>query len=187
MAEENTVQPDIEAQGQSAPNTSQTDDVDHKALYLKEIENAKAQRKRAQSAETRLTELETKNDSARKLKLQEEGEHTVLIKELEEKVVALEGENKGYRERDQVEKTDLLETFPESERDNIQHLDLKALKSLKNMMGTTRSDNPPEAPGTVAGKTYSLEDMDKVTGSERGDAWKSVLSSYSKEGRPPNA
>ena len=183
MAEENTAQAGAEIQDPADQTTTQSGSGDYETLYSKEIENAKAQRKRAQKAEARLAEIELANEETRKAKLQQDGEHTVLIKELEEKVVALDSENKGYRERDEAERLELIETFPETERDNIKHLDLKALKSLNNMVGSQRTENPPVAPGTVSGKKYTLDEVQTLPPKERADAWKQVVADYQKKDR----
>ena len=54
---------------QIAPTTESDDNVDYKALYLSEMQNAKKLRKRAQESEQSLTSHQTKAEESRKKEL----------------------------------------------------------------------------------------------------------------------
>lgn len=178
MAEENAVQKDTDSERQNVSTASQDSDVDYKDLYNKEISNAKRQRQKKQDAEVRLAELEKLQDESRKLKLQEDGEYKVLIKELEQKLTDIEVENKVYREQEDNEKKSLLERFPDEDRDQLSNLDLATLKYIDKKANAVRAENPPDVPGAITGKEYDLAGIDKLSPKERQSAWGSLLKQY---------
>tara|TARA_Y100000310_G_scaffold220819_1_gene222403 strand:+ start:5204 stop:5764 length:561 start_codon:yes stop_codon:yes gene_type:complete len=181
MAEEMTAQAGEETQNQTDLTATQTADVDFKDLYTKEVQNAKLQRQKKQEAEGRLAEIEQKQDEARKNKLQADGEYKVVIQELEEKSAKQEAELKEYRKRDDAERANILESFPEDERDQLSKLDLTTLKYVEKKSTAQTAENPPETPGTISGKTYRLEEVDKLPPKERQAAWAQITKQYAQK------
>ena len=181
MAEEMTAQEGKETQNQTDSTATQHSDVDFKDLYNREVQNAKLQRQKKQEAEGLLAEIEHKQDEARKTKLQADGEYKVVIQELEEKSVKMEAELKEYRKRDDAERASILEGFPEDERDQLSKLDLATLKYVEKKSTAQTAENPPETPGVISGKTYKLEDVDKLPPKERQAAWAQITKQYAQK------
>ena len=181
MAEEIDAQKSEETQNQPDSSTTQPADVDFKDLYNREVQNAKLQRQKKQEAEGRLADIEQKQDEARKNKLQADGEYKVVIQELEEKSAKMDAELKEYRKRDDAERVSILEGFPEDEREQLSKLDLTTLKYVEKKATAQTAENPPETPGVITGKTYELEDVDKLPAKERQAAWAQITKQYAQK------
>ena len=181
MAEEMIAQAGKETQNQTDSTSTQTADVDFKDLYTREVQNAKLQRQKKQEAEGRLAEIEQKQDEARKNKLQADGQYKVVIQELEENNAKMDAELQGYRKRDDAERANILEGFPEDERDQLSKLDLATLKYVEKKSTAQTAENPPETPGVISGKTYRLEDVDKLPPKERQAAWAQITKQYAQK------
>jgi len=172
------------SEGQETPNAQEgqpvaTDDanVDYKALYLDEVQNAKKLRKRAQDSESTIQEF-TKNQETQKVRQLKEQEK---FKELSENLQSQLDELSPFKERwenhEASERESLLSKLPEEDREGLQTESLKTLKYIVSKMETSKPANPQPTPGMVRNSVNDA-DITKMDSSEKAKNWDSILQQY---------
>ena len=178
------------SEGQENPNVQEeqpvvTDDanVDYKALYLDEVQNAKKLRKRAQDSESTIQEF-TKTQETQKVSQLKEQEK---FQELSENLQTQLDEVSPYKERwesyEASERESLLSKLPEEDREGLSNESLKTLKYVVSKLQEARVPNPQPAAGAVRNisnlpEGNLFEGMDKTN---LKNNWESVLASYKKK------
>ena len=144
MESENNSQMATESSQDDNTQTSE-DTRDYKSLYLKEVENSKNQRSLKQKFRNENDKYKTKQEEIRKneLSVQE------LNNELTAKTKAYEEQLSTYKERDEIEKTELLQKLPEEDREEFGDLSLSKIKKLVTRLTQTKPDTLKEIHGAV--------------------------------------
>ena len=164
-----------------------TDDanVDYKALYLDEVQNAKKLRKRAQDSESTIQEF-TKTQETQKVKQLKEQEK---FQELSENLQTQLDEVSPYKERwesyETSERESCLSKLPEEDRESLSGESLKTLRYIVSKLEEVRPINPQPAAGASRnvsslpeGNVFENMDRTKLQGN-----WKEILASYKKNNK----
>ena len=144
MESENNSQMATESSQDDNTQTSE-DTRDYKSLYLKEVENSKNQRSLKQKFRSENDKFKTKQEEIRKneLSVQE------LNNELTTKTKAYEEQLSTYKERDEIEKVELLEKLPEADREDFSNLSNMQLKKVINKLTQPKPETLKEVHGAV--------------------------------------
>ena len=166
---------------ESQPVAQEDANVDYKALYLDEVQNAKKLRKRAQDSESTIQEF-TKTQEAQKVSQLKEQEK---FQELSENLQAQLNEVSPYKERwesfEASERESLLSKLPEEEREELENESLKTLKYIVSKMEQQKPANPQHTPGASrnvndgmpAGNVFDKLEKDSIKSN-----WAEVVNSY---------
>ncbi len=140
------------------------------------IAESKKYRKRAQDAEARLAELESKFTKQEEAKMIEEGKKDELISKYQSENKSLTENADKWAKYEKAKRAVLLEKHPENERENLSKLDLETLEYVTGKINNSKP-NAPETLGT-ARKKISNDKVDYTDrGKIRGD-WKNIIDSY---------
>ena len=131
MNTENDSQQATSAEEQSTAQTQQEAQPDYKALYLQEIENSKKQRAGKQTAAGENDKLQAKINQFEEEKMIQEGKQSELIDKLKADNKDLSGYKDKYTSYLEQEKTNILEQFPEEDREELANKDLDTLKYIQ--------------------------------------------------------
>ena len=169
MNTENDSQQATSAEEQSAAQTQQEAQPDYKALYLQEIENSKKQRAGKQNAVSEVDALRLKVNQYEEEKMIQEGKQTELIDRLKSQNKELSTYKDKYTSYLETEKTNILEEFPEEDREELAGKDLDTLKYIHKK--TLKNQQPqgahiPNIPSMVKNSTSSKSYSD-MTAEER--------------------
>ncbi len=185
-----TDKPDLSQQGDGHQQDVELDshgDVDYKAKYLAEIENAKKQRARAQDAESKLDGIKTNQEKAKQEQLKEQGKFKEIAEGLQQKVDILEPIANKWTEFETSERERLLNLLPEEHRSKAESLDNGNLEFLVNSVTAkeiVEDQNPsPQAPSAspssqIRGET--MKNFTKMSDEERKANWDEIMSGYLK-------
>ncbi len=160
-------------ESQEGKPTIQGENVDYKALYLEEVQNAKKLRKRAQDAETTVQET-VKDRETQKVKQMKEQEK---YKELYESVAPFKEKWESY-ESSRREK--LLSKLPEEDRESLSQKDLDILEYIVSIKEESKPVNPSHTPAQSRNIKSDIEGKDwtKMDDRDRRDNWDDVVNSY---------
>tara|TARA_Y100001963_G_scaffold159868_1_gene265851 strand:- start:12244 stop:12780 length:537 start_codon:yes stop_codon:yes gene_type:complete len=166
-----------ESVGQSDQTGSQIDDQ-ATSLLSEEKAYAKKQRQRAQEAERKYNELAAKMEEQKNAQLAEQGKYKEMYEDLKTKATAWENDSNEYRKFVDSEKSNLLESLPEDDRDDFKDLSLTQLKKIVSKVQTK-----PEKPSVVRGDVGTNIEMNKtfkeMTEAEREKWHQSMLNKKS--------
>ena len=133
-------------------NTQASEDTrDYKSLYLKEVENSKNQRSLKQKFRNENDKFKTKQEEIRKKEMSVQE----LNNELTAKTKSYEEQLSKYKERDEIEKTELLEKLPEEDREDFSNLNLTQIKKVVKRLTQAKPETLKEVHGAV--KTVTLD------------------------------
>ena len=131
------------------------------------IAESKKYRKRSQSAEARVAELETKINSFEDQRLKEKED----FKTLYEKVSIENDQNKAkakqWSEYETLKREELLSNIPEEERGDFEGVKLKSLENIISKMTSQKTFNPehisnaPKSIGEFGGYSSKMEWVNK--------------------------
>ena len=129
------------------------------------IAESKKYRKRAQEAETRLAELETKFTTAEDAKLKKKEEYKTLYEKASSENEGLTANAEKWKKYEQAKRESLITSHPEEDRDSLSKLDLETLEFVTNKINNAKS-NAPEVAGnarsTIPDKPVDWSDKDSV-------------------------
>jgi hypothetical protein len=136
-----------ETAGQDAQSTSTDSNVDYKALYFEEVENAKKQRHAKQEFRTQLSEMQKEKETAKVRSLKEQEKYKELAEELQKKVDTLSPYQEKYEAFEAQTRSDLLEQLPEEDREQLANKDISTIKLFVNKFKTQKPQNVDHVPG----------------------------------------
>lgn len=132
-------------QGQEGlPSTPEGDDVDYKALYFDEIQNAKKQRTRAQDAEATVLANEKRQERANIKSLKEQEQYKELSETLQTQLDDAVVYKDKYQTWEATEREELLSTLPEQDREGLQNESMQSLRYIAKQF-TQSKPSVPEA------------------------------------------
>ena len=139
------------------------------------IAESKKYRKRAQDAEARLAEYESKLAKAEESKLKEKEEFKTLYEQASSKVESLASDAEKWTKYEKAKRASLLESHPEDERESLSKLDLDTLKYVTDKINNTKA-NAPEVAGHSR-KDYKTppKDWTKLSQSELRENWDDIV------------
>ena len=160
-------------ESQEGTPTTQDENVDYKALYLDEVQNAKKLRKRAQDAETTNQE-NTKTQETLKVKQMKEQEK---YKELYESTAPFKEKWESYESR---RRESLLSKLPEEARERLGQKDLDTLEYIVSIKEESKPVNPAHNPAQSRNIKSDIEGKDwtKMNDRDRRENWDDVVNSY---------
>ena len=160
-------------ESQEGKSTVQGENVDYKALYLEEVQNAKKLRKRAQDAETTVQET-TKDRETQKVKQMKEQEK---YKELYESVAPFK---EKWEAHESTRREKLLSKLPEEYRESLSQKDLDTLEYIVSITEESKPVNPSHTPAQSRNIKSDIEGKDwtKMDDRDRRENWDDVVNSY---------
>ena len=160
-------------ESQEGKPTIQGENVDYKALYLEEVQNAKKLRKRAQDAETTVQET-TKDRETQKVKQMKEQEK---YKELYESVAPFK---EKWEAHESTRREKLLSKLPEEDRESLGQKDLDTLEYIVSIKEESKPVNPSHTPAQSRNIKSDIEGKDwtKMDDRDRRENWDDVVNSY---------
>ena len=172
MNTENDSQQATSAEEQSTAQTQQEAQPDYKALYLQEIENSKKQRAGKQNAVSEVDSLRLKVNQYEEEKMIQDGKQSELIDRLKSQNKELSTYKDKYTSYLETEKTNILEAFPEEDREELAGKDIDNLKYIQKK--TLNQQQPqgahiPNIPSMVKNNTPA-KPFNEMTDAER-KAW----------------
>jgi vacuolar-type H+-ATPase subunit I/STV1 len=158
--------------GQDAQSTQADSNVDYKALYFEEVENAKKQRHSKQELSKQLAEIEKEKETAKVKELKEEirkpvaGISEELADELQKKVDTLSPFKDKYEAFEAETRDSLLNQLPEEDRGELANKDIGTIRLFVNKFNNQKPSNVEHVPGRVKevpiNKPYSeMNDAEK--------------------------
>jgi hypothetical protein len=160
-------------ESQEGKPTIQGENVDYKALYLDEVQNAKKLRKRAQDAETTVQET-VKDRETQKVKQMKEQEK---YKELYESVAPFK---EKWEAHESTRREKLLSKLPEEDRESLSQKDLDTLEYIVSIKEESKPVNPSHTPAQSRNIKSDIEGKDwtKMDDRDRRENWDDVVNSY---------
>ena len=160
-------------ESQEGKPTIQGENVDYKALYLDEVQNAKKLRKRAQDAEETV-QVTTKERETQKVKQMKEQEK---YKELYESVAPFK---EKWETHESTRREALLSKLPEEDRESLGHKDLDTLEYIVSIKEESKPVNPSHTPAQSRNIKSDVEGKDwtKMNDRDRRENWDDVVNSY---------
>jgi len=141
------------------------------------IVESKKYRKRAQDAEARLAELESKFEQQENAKLKEKEEWKTLSEKLQNDLDEVSPYKEKHEKMVSDEKESLLSFFPEDQREKFQDKDNDVLKFMvENMQKLDSKD--PVGRGSVKQKKLN---WDELSTDEKRSNWGNILNSFNKK------
>ena len=158
---------------QEGTPTTQDENVDYKALYLDEVQNAKKLRKRAQDAEETV-QVTTKERETQKVKQMKEQEK---YKELYESVAPFK---EKWEAHESTRREKLLSKLPEEDRESLGQKDLETLEYIVSIKEESKPINPSHTPAQSRNIKSDVEGKDwtKMDDRDRRENWDDVVNSY---------
>ena len=168
---------------QIAPTTESDDNVDYKALYLSEMQNAKKLRKRAQESEQSLTSDQTKAEESRKKELMKNEKYKELADDLQKQLDSTLPFKEKWEQRESQERERLLAKLPEEDREKLSQKDIDTLEYIVSMKEQSKPANPQFNPGKSRNVDSKIpdnpfNDMDK---NARHSNWNDILTQYTEK------
>jgi len=160
-------------ESQEGKPTIQGENVDYKALYLDEVQNAKKLRKRAQDAETTVQET-VKDRETQKVKQMKEQEK---YKELYESVAPFK---EKWEAHESTRREKLLSKLPEEDRESLGQKDLDTLEYIVSIKEESKPVNPSHTPAQSRNIKSDVggKDWTKMDDRDRRSNWDDIVNSY---------
>ena len=160
-------------ESQEGKPTIQGENVDYKALYLEEVQNAKKLRKRAQDAEETV-QVTTKERETQKVKQMKEQEK---YKELYESVAPFK---EKWETHESTRREALLSKLPEEDREGLSSKDLDTLEYIVSIKEESKPVNPSHTPAQSRNIKSDIEGKDwtKMDDRDRRGNWDDIVNSY---------
>jgi len=141
--------------GQDAQSTQADSNVDYKALYFEEVENAKKQRHSKQELSKQLAEIQKEKETAKVRGLKEQEKYKELAEELQKKVDTLSPFKEKYETFEAETRNSLLEQLPEEDRVELSGKDIGTIRLFVNKFNNQKPSNAEHIPGRVKETTIS--------------------------------
>ena len=162
-----------------------TDDanVDYKALYLDEVQNAKKLRKRAQESESTIQEFTKTQEPQKATQLKEQEKFQELSENLQTQLDEVSPYKERWESYETSERESCLSKLPEEDREDLQGESLKTLKYLVSKLEELKPVNPQANPGQARNITNLpegnvFENMDK---NKLKNNWADIINTYKKK------
>ena len=162
-----------------------TDDanVDYKALYLDEVQNAKKLRKRAQESESTIQEFTKAQETQKAGQLKEQEKFQELSENLQTQLDEVSPYKERWESYETSERESCLSKLPEEDREDLQGESLKTLKYLVSKLEELKPVNPQANPGQARNITNLpegnvFENMDK---NKLNKNWADIINTYKKK------
>jgi hypothetical protein len=157
-----------------------TENVTQEVAQNEYIAESKKYRKRAQDAESKLSELEKRLENQETLKLKEKEEFKTLYEK-----VSLENENLSkqatkWKTYEENRKTSLLEKLPEDKRETFKNKDLDTLELVVSTI-TKQSAPEPKVRGTVKSPSKDVSGWESMSKADKKSNWTDILAQYTKK------
>ena len=182
MSEENISQEaQPESTEQSALPTETDGNVDYKSLYLEEVSNAKKLRKRAQSSEEIVSEIQKTQETDKIRQLKEQEKFKELSESLQSKLNEVSPFKEKWEQFETNERESLLSKLPKEEREGLQNDSLKTLKYIVSKIEQQKPTNPQHTPGASRNVNDGVPDgniFDKMDKGSIKSNWDNVINSY---------
>ena len=159
------------------PSTPEGDDVDYKALYFDEIQNAKKQRTRAQDAEALVQTFEKRQERAKVKSLQEQEQYKELSETLQTQLDDAVVYKEKYQTWEATEREELLSTLPEQDREAMQGESMQSLRYIAKQF----TQSKPSVPEASLGMARNIN-LDKPF-SEMNDSEKRAMYEQASKGQ----
>ena len=152
--------------GQDAQSTQADSNVDYKALYFEEVENAKKQRHSKQELSKQLADIQKEKETAKVRGLKEQEKYKELADELQKKVDTLSPFKDKYEAFEAETRDSLLNQLPEEDRGELANKDISTIRLFVNKFNNQKPSNVEHVPGRVKevpiNKPYSeMNDAEK--------------------------
>lgn len=134
-----------EQSAQSEQSVQNNNDTNWKSLHENEVSYNKKLRSKNQELESRLELYEKEKAASRQKKMEEAGEYKSIIQERDAAIEKLQSDLSIHTKRYEADKSEILETFSDEDKESFGHLDLMELKKLSKRLNT-QSSNVPNVP-----------------------------------------
>ena len=135
--------------GQDAQSTQADSNVDYKALYHEEVDNAKKQRHAKQDLSDQLKKFQKDQETAKVRGLKEQEKYKELAEELQKKVDTLSPFQEKYEAIETQTRNELLEQLPEEDREELASKDISTIRLFVNKFNNQKPSNADHVPGRV--------------------------------------
>ena len=153
---------------ESQPSAQDDANVDYKALYLDEVQNAKKLRKRAQDSETKNQEFLTNQETLKVKAMKDQERYKELSETLQTKLDEVSPFKDKWESYETSRRDSLLAKLPEGDRESLQAESLKTLEYIVSKLEETKPSNPQHTPGASRNVTdmpdkniFSLSDEER--------------------------
>ena len=133
--------------GQDAQSIGTDSNVDYKALYYEEVENAKKQRHAKQGLSDELAKFKKDQETAKVRSLKEQEKYKELAEELQKKVDTLSPFQEKYQAMETRTRNELLEQLPEEDREELASKDISTIRLFVNKFNNQKPQNAEHVPG----------------------------------------
>jgi transketolase len=137
--------------GQDAQSTQADSNVDYKALYHEEVENAKKQRHAKQDLSDQLSKFQKDQETAKVRGLKEQEKYKELAEELQKKVDTLSPFQEKYEAIETQTRNELIEQLPEEDREELASKDISTIRLFVNKFNNQKPSNVEHVPGKPRG------------------------------------
>lgn len=168
-----------ENQSQETQETTGQTSEDFQTKYRNEVDQSKKYRERAQTAETKLQELETVAEAARKADLEKRGEFETLAKELKTKLEKAQARADAFDEFESTRRTALLDKLPD---DRKKFAESMSLENLEEFVTLETAQATPSNEGRPTQRKPSTEHKGyhEMTPAEREKNWDAYVGQFKK-------
>jgi hypothetical protein len=158
---------------------SGTENVTQEPAQNEYIAESKKYRKRAQEAESKLSELQKQLEQQENAKLKEKEEFKTLAEKFEAQVNELNPYKEKYNAMVEQRKSVLLNKLPEDKREQFKDKDLDVLEFMVSQLNS-KTPTEPNVRATVKGKPLS-DDWHKMSKQDKEKNWKDIVKSFAKK------
>tara|TARA_R110000851_G_C13014584_1_gene559639 strand:- start:411 stop:929 length:519 start_codon:yes stop_codon:yes gene_type:complete len=138
-------------------------DLDYKALYFDEIQNAKKLRGRAQEAEAEIHSYQKKQERSKIKNLQEQEQYKELSETLQTQLEDANTYKEKYQTWEANEREELLSILPEQDREAMHNESMQSLRYIAKQFNQSKTSVPEASLGMARGSniTKPYRDMDE--------------------------
>jgi len=180
MAEENIGIQSDKAQTTDVESNASGEVMDWEKRYNEEVKSSKGYRSRAQKAEGRLEKHDVESETARKLKMEEDGKLKELVSEMENQIETLKvkADAGDAMIKDRHEK--LLLELPEEDREDFEDLPTNQLEKVVAKFKTSETVKPeiPSVKAAVKQSPTPAKNIWDMPRNERNAAFDEAKSEY---------
>ena len=169
MSEDKTTA--VEETVNEAPATETTQDSSNEGL----IAESKKYRKRAQDAEARLLEYQSKLKQQEEDKLKEKEEFKTLYEKASSEAEGLSANAEKWAKYEKSKRASLLESHPEEERKSLSKLDLETLEYVTDKINKTKANAPEVAGNSRKDYKDTPKDWTKLSPTELRENWDDIV------------
>jgi seryl-tRNA synthetase len=178
MTEEQEVQTSQETEAREPVEETQVETQVATSDVTELITESKKYRKRAQSAEKKLDQLQKRIDADRQKEMEEREEWKALAEERATKLSEMEPIVERATALEAAMRDELLADFPEEEREDYEDLPTPVLRKVH---GKIINQKPAKTDSSLAGfSSVPSKKMSEMTKEERRENWSGIIAGYMK-------